>query len=1070
MKSVLSSEFILKDTYEAEEAEIVNASVSVNFDSFKGSGCVTDIKKDSSVTFSAEVITAAEYALIFRYANGTDESKALSLMINGEDCGEIEFPITPNGTTWCEKFVAVSLVSGTNRITLSCTSEENGGISLDNMKLARIYRAENVSTLYEHTGYTGEGYVSFYEKGQRADFVVDAPVTGDYELTFRYSSSHTDSDGRSLTFDINEEHTEQIWLNPTRSDDMWGVYHHKVSLNKGQHKLTLSYGEKDRGEINLDCITLKPTVWEYAGRIESIEGSGTERLSVKLDNCVIRIDSVSQNSLRVWVDPQGRFVRKYESAAVAKESVAPCKLFVNEEKEYYYFKTGELTVRLYKDPFRIAYLDSGGVVAINDAKGLGWSTDGELICRNVKKENEHFWGLGETPIPFDRTGRNTALWGNDIVAARGDSAVPANFDEGRWYMNNPVFTSSKGYTVLFDNPSRTVFDFGAEDPDTYYFASLNPYPAGELVYYFIYGPSIKDEMESLSDIIGKSFFAPYWGYGNTQSHWGYTQADIERVAQEYRDRNIPLELIIADIEWYQYFCTPTEWNKENFPEPDRMKKLLDKLHLRFGVIDDPNITASCDDYKQGDEMGCFVKGQDRRTLNVHWPWGWQSGLADFFDPKTREWWKDLHKMILDFGVDFFWMDMNEPAKYNANWYFYNEEGKSFGTLADCKNVFAQMQQRTMHSIMTQNGKRSLLLTRSGYTGTHRYACPWTGDIHSDWVAMKQQLSLGLGLSMSGYMYWTFDICGSAGAHTDEQFKRWIELGTFMPVTRYHSTAKPEHREPYTHGAEDIARKYISLRYRLIPYFYSLSADSVVGIGMEGTDGGSGLPLVRPMLMEFEKDENTWGMDSQFMSGQSFLVAPVMDGELKKSVYLPEGDWYDYNGNTVYGGNRSIEYDAPIDLLPVLVKAGSIIPMRDVVQYIGEKEMDTLYLDIFPTISDGDYSFINYEDDGETDKFTSGEYATTKFSGSTRKNTHSVTVEARQGNYKEIADRDYILQFHILDSDFVSAEVNGKKVEKVSSVDGLSSVNDGYYFDKPTGVVYVKTHDTAKEITVSVTVE
>lgn len=1064
---------LMTDTYQAETAILTGAAVAAELDDFSGAGYATAVG-DSSVIFSVKVDGAGEYGVTLRYVNGTGDTRYTDVLVNGVAVETAELATTPNETTWCDKFFIFTLNEGDNTITLACPPEGGEGVSFDKIDVCRAYSAENgtlfggAKKLRAYKGHTGTGYVGFYDKGNGVRYTVNAPVAGSYEMTIRYSAAQTNADGRSFTLLTNNETAEQVVVCPTHSNTVWGVYRHTITLKEGENVLDLLVGDEDNGQFSLDGITLKPTNWIYAGKVENVSGSGTSQLDFTLDNCVIRINSVAANSLRVWVDPEGRFTRKYESAAVINESVDPQTLKVKEKEKYYYFETGDMTVRVYKDPLRIVYLNrQNEIITMNDAYSLGWTSDDEMICRNVIGENEHFWGLGETPLSFDRLGTRVALWGNDKVAAQCDSAVPKKVSDGRWYMNNPVFSSSKGYTILFDNPSRTVFDFGATEETVCSFGSLNPYPAGELIYYFIYGPSVKDEMTGLSDIIGKSFFSPEWGYGNLQSHWGYTQADMERVSQEYRDKGIPLDVIIADIEWYENFCTPTQWNKTNFPDPDAMIEKLEALNLRFGVIDDPNVTASCDDFKEGDANGYFVVDQSGETSTVNWPWGGASGLTDFFNPIACSWWQSLHKNLLDRGVSFFWMDMNEPAAYNTDWFFSNEEGKAMGTLADCKNTFAQMQQRTLYDMMTAEGNRVLLLTRSGYTGTQRYACPWTGDINSDWVAMQQQLSLGLGLSMSGYMYWTFDIGGSAGSLSDEQFQRWVELGTFMPITRYHSTAKLEQREPYTHGAEEIARKYICLRYQLIPYFYSLSADSILGIGYEGdaADGGTGLPLVRPMLMEFEEDENTWGMDDQFMSGQSILVAPVLDGQLQKEVYLPEGMWYDFYTGETYKGGQTITVEAAMDHLPIFVKAGSILPSRDAQMYVDEKELTTLYLDVYPTAENGEYNFVYYEDDGLTDDYLEGVYATTRYEAVTKGNTHTLNIGAREGKYTDIAQRDYILRFHVGDKALKDVTVDGRTLTEVASYDALTAASEGVCVVD--GVVYVKIHDTAAALTVTV---
>ncbi len=1082
-----------QEIYEAEYAQLHSASVETVLDDFSGDGYVDGLRTGSSVTFTVDVQDTADYGVTLRYSNGSGEPLTISVYANEKKVLVSKLGCTINWNTWGTQTENIPLQKGKNTITYRCEDVYDKQVALDRINLSRIYEAENavlaggLEIKSQYKGFSGDGYAANFMQNQSLTFTVYAEHEGDYTMNVHYGAGQTDSDARVLSLVVNGDTSqkEQLYFSSLRDWSVWADFRWTVHLKKGENQIAFSYGEKDKkGEMNIDYITIKPQNWSYAGEVKDVEGNGTEELTFTLENCFLRIKSVDENAVKVWLDKQGTFERKYESFSVVNDAVDPQKLNVEDMGQYYQFVTGEVTIRVFKNPMRLVYLDkNGNVILENDAKSLGWSTDGEFIVNHKLESDEQFWGLGETPVSFNRRGTRIALWGNDKASSRADSAVPETVSgDGRWYMNNPYFISSKGYSILFDNSSRTVFDFGKTDTDISSFGSLNPNPGGELIYYFIYGPDMKQETKTLSDITGKSFFAPEWGYGNLQSHWGYTQEDMERVAQTYRDKNIPLDCIIADIEWYEYYCTPTQWNETNFPDPEGMIQKLKDLNLHIGVIDDPNITSRDNnaDFQYGSENNFFLRDANNKTKLVTWPWGSASGLPDFFDPLVRDWWGELHNNVISQGIDFFWMDMNEPARYNNDWYYWNEDGKSYGTTAELKNVYAQMQQRAMFDKMTENGERSMMLTRSGYQGTYRYAAPWTGDIGSDWNAMKQQISLGLGLSMNGYHYWTYDIGGSAGALTDEQFQRWVETAVFIPVTRYHATAQLEQREAYTHGAEDIARKYISLRYQLIPYMYSMTADSIIGIGIENGygEGGTGLPVVRPMVMEYPNDQNTWNMAEQYMCGTSFLVAPVMESSDTKNVYLPEGKWYDYqDGKTVYDGNQTIEYYAPIDVLPVFVKEGSIIPMQPVMQYVDELPLDELTLDIYPTTSDGDYSFVFYEDDGETLDYLDGEYATTPYTGFTRIDDETGTgrfglvISSRRGDYKdEVTDRDYMLKFHVADYDNITVEKDGSAMVSAASLDALNDMISGYYMDAAAGVCYVKFADTAEEMKIVVTGE
>lgn len=844
-----------------------------------------------------------------------------------------------------------------------------------------------------------------FNKGDRICYNANVNEAGEYTIIFDYIAGQENSDGRSFTLTVGEK-IERIFLASMRDWSLHGTYKHDIYLQEGSNDITLEVNDGDSGEINIHSLKLHKKEWIKAGFPQYLKGDGSDEITFKAGELYIKITSSQKGVFKIWADKDGNFTRNYPSFAVIDEKPEPQILHLTEESELYKITDGEVTAKVYKNPFKLEFTNCNGEVLYSTAeRGIMLSDGGECMVKAALPEDERFHGLGETPMSFDRRGIKVALWGNDIVATPCDSGITEKISDGRWYMNNPYFLSTKGYAILFDNTSRSVFDFGKDNEDEFYFGALNPYPAGQLIFYFIYGENPKGCSKKLMNLTGKSFFAPLWGIGNMQSHWGYTQSDMERVAKTYREKKLPLDVIIADIEWYEYFCTPSFWNKENFPNPDSMMTLMKELNLHVGVIDDPNVTDRDNnrDFVTGDEKGYFVKDKTGKTKKVFWPWGWNSGLVDFFNPEAREWWKSLHQDLINKGITFFWMDMNEPANYNSDWLFHNEFGGEKGTLHEMKNVFAMKHQQTLNEMMSKGNKRTMLLTRSGYLGTYRYACPWTGDIHSDYEAMKQQLNLGLGLSLSGYNYWTCDIGGSAGYHTDEMFKRWIELGAFLPVTRYHSTAKLESKEPWTHGAEDIARKYIGLRYTLLPYMYSVSADCIVGTGNEGAFGeATGTPIVRPMVMEFPEDKNTIGLDSQFMCGKSFLVAPVTDDEPVKAIYLPRGKWYDYNNSSkIYESKGEwIEYPAPVDVLPILVKEGSIIPMRDLTCYTAEKPLENLIIQIYPFENEGKCHFVYYEDDSLTNAYKDGDFAVINITCETVKaNKYKITVGDRQGNFK-----------------------------------------------------------------------
>ena len=1070
---------------EIYEAEDFTKSVKSALDDYSGKG-YAGLAED--LTFTVDVPDTGNYGVRLRYSSGSslkgDGSKTLSVYVDGQKLRQSTLPATINENTWAEKLESIPLKAGKNTLTYKVDQGDTAAnVKVDLIRLSRLYEGEEaqltggMKTSTEHAGFSGTGFAAGFESaGDQAIFTVDAPVDGDYSVVLRYANGATDY-ARSISVFVDGKDAAQMSVAPLRDWGVWGESQTTVTLKKGVNKLSVK-NDNDFGHINLDCITVKPCDWQYAGGVEKVEGSGTSQLTFQLDNAAVQIASVAGNSVKVWLEPSGVFDRKYDSFAVVNNQVDPGKLKAVDKGAYYEIDAGQFTLRVQKDPFKLTYLDkAGNVLMENENDSMAWSTDGELKVNNIIQQDEQFWGLGSNKVDFDRRGEKIAMWSCDIVGADSEGVAPG-WEEGRSDTAEPYYISSKGYSVFFDNSSYTVFDMGKTDPDTCSFGSYNPRAGGELIYYFTYGPDLKQITKTFTDLIGKSFFAPDWAMGNMQCHWGYSQQDIENIAAEYRKRGIPLDTIISDIDWYEYLCSPTEWNKDKYPDPEGMFQKLDELNVRYGLINDPNVTDRGGNkyFVEGDLNKYFLKNQSGNTKKVNWPWGEASGLADFFDPAAQQWWGGQVLNLKSQGVEYIWMDMNEPSAYAVDWLFWNKDGKSFGNINECKNVYATMHNKTLFDAMTEDGSRTFMQTRGGFTGSQKYGAPWTGDIGTSWTDMAEQIGMGTGLSLCGYNYWGFDIGGFKGTASNDQFKRWVQLATFTPTHRFHYILGAENREAWTHDSEDNSKKYINLRYRLMPYMYALTADNILGIGIEESlgEGGTGLPLTRPMVMNYTDDQNTWAMDSQFMMGDNFLVAPVVEDATVKSVYFPEGHWYDYaDGKTIYDGKQTIEYEAPIDLLPVFVKEGSIIPMQPEMQYVGEKPVDEITLDVYPTVEDGDFHFVLYEDDGATNDYQKGDYATTRYDCNVKtgaSNTLTLDIGARTGSYTDIDERDYMVQFHNAGYKNAKVTAGGKDLSAAASLEALKAAGEGYYVDIETGLCYVKVKDTAKANTIVVTGE
>lgn len=999
------------------------------------------------------------------------------------------------------KRTAIALTAATVLGTMPPAANLQAAVRFDHFKVKDIYEAEDavkagdakINT--DHKGYSGSGFVDgMGNVGSSLKFDVTAKKAGRHTLSVRYSAGNN-GDAATINLYVNGTKQEQLGLAALGSWDKWWNRNCTVELKEGQNTIELKREDGNANAANVDYITIEEADFTYIGQCSSYRQDQPNEVTFQCENAAVRVKACSDDIIKVWCEPTGKFYRRYDSFTVVNEEVnKDTQLKVEDAGSCYKLSTGKLVVEVAKAQFALTYKDkAGNVLCENQPESIGWNDQNELVVRNKIASGEQFWGLGEKTEGFNRKGKNLTVWSTDFLGRQAD-AMTAELGKGCWYLSDPHYISSKGYAIYFDNTSRTQFDMGATDAGTCSFGTMNPAAGGELCYYFIGGENMKEMTTSFTDLVGKSFFGPQWAYGNMQCHYGYTQARIQEVAKTYREKQIPCDVMFSDIEWYQNQCSPTEWNHKNFPDPEAMLSELNGAGFKFGVIDDPNVSAattSTSDYKDGKDANHFIHNLEGETSLAFWPWGGAdgkaesglSGVMDFFKPEAAKWWGDKHNTVLAQGIDAFWLDMNEPARYLPDWAFYNADGKSYGNIEEMHNAFALKHNQAMYEKVSENQeKRPFLQTRSGFTGSHRYASPWTGDITSDWTSMEQQLRLGLGLSMSGFSYWGFDIGGFSGSFTNDQYKRWVELSTFTPVHRFHYANWDEAgengdcyngigKEPWNFDCEEIAKEQINMRYELIPYFYSCTADSVMGTGLEGTAGkGTGIPLARPMVMEYYQDVQTYNMDSQFMCGPSFLVAPVVSDATKKNVYFPAGAWYDYSDGTIISaaGSETKEYDAPIDKLPVFVKAGAIIPKMPVMQYVGEKPLDKLTLDVYPLTSAGESSFVYYEDDGESQNYKDGMYATTKYTCTVGADSSLIFgIGARTGQYAEqVTQRDYLMQFHNA-SDVSGVQLDQQPLESKATLQELENAESGYFADSANQVCYVKMKDDAKAHTLAV---
>jgi alpha-D-xyloside xylohydrolase len=552
-------------------------------------------------------------------------------------------------------------------------------------------------------------------------------------------------------------------------------------------------------------------------------------------------------------------------------------------------------------------------------------------------------------------------------------------------------------SCLTPSPDPNVFSFDSE--------------AGRKVdYYFVYGKNIDEVIHGYRRLTGKAPLLPRWAFGFWQSRERYrSQEEILNTVAEFRKRKIPIDNIVQDwFYWKENEWGSQDFDKTRFPSPDSMIDALhNKYKVQFMISVWPKFYEGISTYKDFSSKGWLYT---RNIANRQKDWvgpGYVSTFYDVFNENARKgFWKLLHDKLYIKGIDAWWMDASEPDILSNSSPFDRKlqmQPNAMGTAAEWLNAYPLLNAQGIYEGQrgSDSSKRVLLLTRSGFAGSQRYgATIWSGDIASRWEDMRTQISAGMNFNISGLPWWTMDIGGFAVerryerpnetdlAEWRELQMRWYQWGSFLPMFRAHGQFPVReifNIAPEGHAAYESMLYYNKLRYRLLPYIYSLA----------GKVYHDDYTMMRGLMMDFAADKKTWNIGDQFMFGPSLLINPVyIYKATSRKVYLPSGQgWYDLNTGKYYEGGQEIVADAPYERVPVFVKEGSIIVTGPELQYAGEKKADPIVVHVY---AGKDAEFELYEDEGANYNYEKGKFASIQFQYNEAAKT--LTISGAKGNY------------------------------------------------------------------------
>jgi alpha-glucosidase len=770
--------------------------------------------------------------------------------------------------------------------------------------------------------------------------------------------------------------------------------------------------------------------YKLLGAVESYQREGRNLLLNCQGGAKLSLAVLAPGVVRIRFAPEGNFLpRRSWSVAGADEEWPESGFDLSEETAALVITTAKLKIQIKRDPCRLTILDLAGQVLCDEDErgGAGVDPEGIISCFKVMPPDEYYFGFGERTSLLNKRGRRYNNWTRDPWYT--------NFDHGpgtdNMYQAIPFFmamqASRGGYGLYLNNTYHSTFDMDLLREGIYGIEVKG----GELDYYFIYGPDPGTILERYTEITGRAPLPPRWSLGFQQCRWSYyPDSVVMELAKEFRERQIPVDTIVLDIDYMNGYRVFT-WDRERFPDPKELGQELARQGFKLINIVDPGVKHDPGNYPvfdEGVQKDYFIHKPDGEIFTGY-VWPDLSVFPDFLRAEVRQWWGDLHKALLETGVRGVWNDMNEPAIASIP---FSEGGtpttipldspqgepEERTTHAEAHNLFGYMMSRATYEglVRLRPAERPFVLTRSGFAGIQKYAAVWMGDNVALWEHLEMSMPQLCNMGLSGVPFVGVDIGGFSFGSSAELFARWIELGAFYPFSRAHSASGTAQKEPWVFGpeVEAITRKYLELRYRLLPFIYTLFREN----------SQNGAPVFRPLFYHFWQDQATFDINDQVMIGESLMLAPVYrPGVQFRAVYLPEGVWYDWWSSARYDGTQGqmILQQTPLDLLPIYVRGGCILPLGPIMQYTDEKPLDRLTLEIFPD-RDGTAGGQLYEDDGLSFSYQQGQFCLNDYECRPAETPGKVLVTARREGRFSPPARSVEIRYHAADGSVKTAEI------------------------------------------------
>ncbi len=689
-------------------------------------------------------------------------------------------------------------------------------------------------------------------------------------------------------------------------------------------------------------------------------------LSIQTNDGKYQITPYSPELFETGFLPKGEVLSAFNQqshAVVAKPK--SLKMRYHETADAIEYASAGLSVRIQKAPFQISYFYHGKLLT---SEKIGYEKidspekNKERISFNIDKE-ELLYGAGARALGMNRRGHRLPLY-NKAHYGYEEKSSQMNF-------GIPLVYSSKMYGIHFDNAAIGTLDLDSRQDNSLSYETIG----GRKIYQVIAGDSWPKLIANYTQLTGRQPLPPRWAFGNFASRFGYhTEAEARQVIAQYRSEQIPVDAIIFDLYWFGKDIKGTMGNlafdPDNFKNPQGMIADFNQQGVKTVLITEPFILTTSNRWQEAVREKILATDALGKEATYDFYFG-HTGLIDLFQPKARTWFWNIYQDLARLGVAGIWGDLGEPEVHPS------EVRHANGSLGadQVHNIYghewaklvAQGYQKYLPA------QRPFILMRAGYSGSQRFGLiPWSGDVNRSWGGLRSQPEIALQMGMQGMAYMHSDLGGFAGANLDDElYVRWLQYGVFQPIFRPHAQeevpSEPIFRAP---KAKQLAKAAIELRYRMLPYNYTL--------GFENQQHG--LPLMRPLFFAEPSNPKLAAHSASYLWGNNFLVHPIMQaGQQEAEVLFPQGVWFDFYSDQVYRGDSLHRVKLREDSIPVFVRAGAFVPMAKPMQSTQFYSENALDLHYYHDASIAQAQGEMYEDDGVTpDAFNKGKYRLHRF--------------------------------------------------------------------------------------------